>query len=407
MLGSNLSIRPSVVIKNRLLKSAMTEQLGDRLHNPTPELNELYRYWAKGGIGLSISGNIMIRRDALGEPKNVVLDEASDLQAFKQWTQAATLNNTHCWAQLNHPGKQIPRFLNSRPVAPSAIPLGEGLENAFAKPRSLTTEDVHDIVKNFATSARLASQVGFNGVQIHGAHGYLVSQFLSKRHNHREDEWGGSLEKRMAFPLAILKAMRAEVPESFPIGIKLNSFDFMRDGTDESEAMETLIALDEAGIDLIEISGGTYENPVLMTGRKTKASTVAREGYFLSFAEQARAKVKCPLAVTGGFRSRPFMEQALNSGATDMIGLARPLALDPDYPNKLLQDPDYQARVPRPDTGLRWLNKALALDVTYYERQLHRIAKNGVANPNLHPLMSGVETLLSTGWNAFKLRRGR
>ena len=133
-LATPLPLNTTTTIKNRFFKSAMSEQLGDKHHNPRPELARVYQRWAKGGVGLSVSGNIMIDRQALGEPSNVVLDKNSDFEAFRTWTKAATENNTHFWAQLNHPGKQIPAYLCKEPVAPSVIPLGAGLEKAFNTP---------------------------------------------------------------------------------------------------------------------------------------------------------------------------------------------------------------------------------------------------------------------------------
>ena len=188
---------------------------------------------------------------------------------------------------------------------------------------------------------------GFDGVQIHGAHGYLVNQFLSARHNHREDQWGGSIENRMRFVVEVYKAIRKEVGPKFSIGIKLNSADYMKGGFTPEESMQVLEKLGNMGIDLIEISGGTYESPS-MVGDKVKASTKAREAYFLDYAESARTLVKALLVVTGGFRSTQAMNAALQSGATDFIGLARPIAIDPEMPNKALADTNYSALVPSP-----------------------------------------------------------
>ena len=184
-LSSPLTLKNGATIKNRFFKSAMSEQLGDASHIPVPGLALVYQRWAEGGVGLNISGNIMVDRNALGEPRNVVLDEHSDLESFRRWTRAATVSDSHFWAQLNHPGKQIPSYLNKEPVAPSAIPLGGGLDKAFNTPRALEENEIRAIIQKFATAAELAKKTGFTGVQIHGAHGYLVSQFLSSRHNQR------------------------------------------------------------------------------------------------------------------------------------------------------------------------------------------------------------------------------
>lgn len=407
-LGTPLTLACGAVIPNRLMKSAMSEQLGDKACNPQPGLSEVYRRWAEGGIGLCITGNVMIDRSALGEPANVVLDERSDLEAFRAWTQAGSAGGTQLWAQLNHPGKQIPSFLSKEPVAPSAIPLGRGLDKVFNTPRALEDAEITQIVERYATSARLAKEVGFQGVQIHGAHGYLVNQFLSSRHNQREDRWGGSLENRMRFVLEVFAAMRRETGEGFPIGIKLNSADFMKGGFTEEESMQVVAALSEAGIDLIEISGGTYENPAMVgteAKRELKESTRLREAYFLAYAEKAREVTKVPLAVTGGFRSAKGMQDAIASGATDLVGLARPLTVVPDLPQRVLADPDYRVDVGNPSTGIKGLDQAMGISIVWYEQQIHRLAKGKEPKPNLSAWRAVWATLCGMGSEAFRRRR--
>jgi len=407
-LGDSFTLNNGQTIKNRLFKSAMSEQLGTKEHNPQPGLTTLYGRWAKGGIGLSITGNIMVDRTALGEPKNVVLDEKSDLTEFKRWAEAGKQNGAQIWPQLNHPGKQIPSFLNDEPVAPSAISLGRGLEKAFNTPRELTHDEILAIVNKFATSAKLAKEAGFTGVQIHGAHGYLVSQFLSSRHNQRNDQWGGSLENRMRFVLSVYTAIREQVGEDFPIGIKLNSADFMKGGFTEEESMQVVQALSDAGIDLIEISGGTYESPSMMGNdpkKKVKESTLKREAYFLGYMEKVRKLVDTPLVVTGGFRSAPAMTEALQSGATDFIGIARTTAVDPEFPNKLIADANYKMHLPDPTTGNKGLDTMGMISITWYEHQLWCLAKGKNAKPNLSAKGVVFKTVLSAGIYAFKKRR--
>lgn len=403
-LSTPFQLRNGVTLKNRLFKSAMSEQLGTLQHDPQPGLANLYGTWAKGGIGLAISGNIMIDRTALGEPKNVVLDEHSDLAAFRRWTEAGTANGTQLWAQLNHPGKQIPNFIAKVPVAPSAIALERGLEKGFNKPRALTEREIVAIINKFATAAELAKQVGFTGVQIHGAHGYLVSQFLSPRHNQRNDQWGGSLENRMRFVVEVYRAISARVGAEFPVGIKLNSADFMKGGFSEEDSMAVVKRLADEGIDLIEISGGTYESPSMM-GHKPADSTKNREAYFLTYAEQVRSLIDTPLVVTGGFRSATAMTEALRSGATDLIGLARPLAVDPELPNKLMQNPDTRIELRHLTTGFPAIDKMAMLNITWYEFQLARMASNRHPDPRLSEWSTFLKTLASAGMYAFRARR--
>ncbi|MBI5335943.1 MAG: NADH:flavin oxidoreductase/NADH oxidase family protein [Burkholderiales bacterium] len=389
-------------IRNRLAKSAMSEALGGPDGAPGPGLPVLYRRWAEGGLGLVITGNVMIDRRALGEPGNVVIEDDRHLDALRRWAQAGTAGGTQLWMQLNHPGKQSPRGLNRETVSPSAVPFPPQLASFFATPRELRADEIEDIVQRFARAARVAQQAGFSGVQIHGAHGYLVSQFLSPRHNIRTDEWGGTPDKRRRFVLAVLAAMRAQVGPDFPIGIKLNSADFQRGGFTEEESLDTVRALEAAGIDLIEISGGTYEAPA-MTGIRQpvmKDSTRQREAYFLEFAEKARAAVKVPLMVTGGFRTPQGMAEALASGAVDFVGLARGLALEPDLGQRLLAGQPGRHTVRMLKTGIGAIDRMGLLEVSWYTRQLHRIAAGRPPVPDESPL----KVFLITAW---KMMRGK
>ncbi|MCK5836301.1 MAG: NADH:flavin oxidoreductase/NADH oxidase family protein [Desulfobacula sp.] len=382
----------------------MSEQLGDKAHNPTQGLARLYAIWADGGTGLSMTGNVMVDRSALGEPKNVVLDNKSDKSLFQAWTEAGKKKDAQLWVQLNHPGKQTPSFLTKKPVAPSAIPLGKGLDKVFNLPIELSEDDIWKIIKKFGVSAGLAKDVGFSGVQIHGAHGFLVSQFLSPHHNQRTDQWGGTLENRSRFVLEVFREMRKAVGENFPVGIKMNSADFMKSGFTTEDSVEVAKALEEEGIDLIEISGGTYESPSMM-GNRTKASTKKREAYFLEYAEKLKKQIDVPIVVTGGFRSGSAMQDALESGRTDMIGLARPLAIEPDFPNKLLNDTDAQSTLEDPTTGFAYIDKMTMLSITWYEYQLAKLANGKKVNPNQNAWSAVFQTLVRLGVHGFLRRR--
>lgn len=403
-LNQQLQITPTATSKNRIFKSAMSEQMADRHHAPTDALIHLYKTWSEGGAGMLVTGNVMIDRNALGEPKNVVLDKQSDLNLFKRWAQAGTANDTQLWMQLNHPGKQIPNMLCKEPVAPSVVPLGNGLEDMFNPPRALTESEIEELIQRFAWAAKQAKDCGFSGVQIHAAHGYLVNQFLSPHHNRREDQWGGSLQNRMRFALEIYRAIRLQVGNDYPIGIKLNSADFQKGGFSEDDSMEVIKALQEEGIDLIEVSGGNYEHTA-MVGSEVKDSTKKREAYFLDYAEKASKLLSIPLVVTGGFRSAAAMNEALESGATDMIGIARPLAVDPALPNKLITNSQYKIELKPLTTGFAKLDFMSMLDLTWYEHQLDRIGRGKGAKPNLSPWRSVLRTFAIMGGHAFKRRR--
>lgn len=404
MISTPLELTKNTTIKNRFMKSAMSEQLADSDHNPGPGIDRLYRVWAKGGIGLSMTGNVMVDRKALGEPKNVVLDEHSDLGAFSRWAAAGTQQGTSLWMQLNHPGKQTPAFLSREPLAPSAVPLGKGLEKVFNTPREMTEAEILDVIEKFGVSAGLAKKTGFSGVQIHGAHGYLVSQFLSPHHNRREDQWGGSLENRARFVMSVYQSIRDHVGEEYPVGIKLNTADFMKGGFSMDDSAEVAMMLAQAGIDLLEISGGTYESPAMMSSH-VKDSTIKREAYFLEAAGQIRSQVDVPLVVTGGFRSARAMTRAIENGETDMIGLARPLAVDPEFPEKLMADAGHTLQLVTPSTGVRAVDQMVMLGLTYYEYQLSRIAQ-GKAPVNGGGYWKSVfQTLGRMGRHAFTRRR--
>jgi 2,4-dienoyl-CoA reductase-like NADH-dependent reductase (Old Yellow Enzyme family) len=405
--GAPFTLANGAVLKNRIAKAAMSEQLADGRHNPTARLERLYRVWAENDIGLLISGNVMIDREHLGEVKNVVLDDGSDLAAFRRWTAAASAQGTHFWAQLNHPGKQTPKMLTKEPVAPSAIALGHGLEQAFNKPRALEDAEIIALIGKFARSALLAKEVGFTGVQIHGAHGYLVSQFLSPLHNQRTDRWGGSLENRLRFAVEVYRAIRAAVGPGFPVGIKLNSADFQKGGFSEEDSMQVVEALAREGIDMVEISGGTYESPAMVGApqQPAKASTRQREAYFLAYAEKVRQRVATPLMVTGGFRSSAGVEAALAGGATDFIGLARPLAVEPGLASRLINDPGYRIDMKMPTTGSKLVDQMTFLAITWYEHQLARIGDGKRPLPRMNAWRSVAATLYGLGMMAFSRRR--
>lgn len=371
--------------KNRLIKGAMSEGLA----NTAGEVNKLhlglYETWAKGDLGCSITGNVMVDIRAKNEPGVVAIENEHDLAALKQWAAIGKKYNMIQLVQLSHPGRQCPRGLNKETVAPSAIGFSPTLSTAFGVPRALTEPEIWDIIKRFGTAARICKEAGFEGVQLHGAHGYLISQFLSPLSNIRTDQWGGSIENRMRFLLEIYKEVRQQTGENFIVSVKLNSADFQKGGFDESDAIAVFRAVDALGIDLIEISGGTYEAPA-MAGAKRKQSTVAREAYFLEFAEKIRSEVKTALMVTGGFRTRAGMDAALSSGACDFIGIARPLAVETDAPANLIAGNNVRYAVKPIKTGVAMLDKMAVMEVIWYAAQFKAIGQGKQPKPDLSPL---------------------
>ncbi|MCL6414114.1 NADH:flavin oxidoreductase/NADH oxidase family protein [Aestuariirhabdus sp. Z084] len=335
-LGSPLSLPCGAQINNRIGKSAMTEGLADAEDNPTPEHLRLYQRWSEGGAGLHITGNVMIDRRYLERAGNVVIEDDRALQQLSDWAKAGTVGGNHLWMQISHPGRQCPRLVNNQPLSPSSEQLK--LLGSFSRPQAMNEAQIEDAISRFARTAEIAKTAGFTGVQLHCAHGYLISQFLSPLTNKRNDQWGGSLENRARFALRAVRAVRDAVGDSFPVGVKLNSADFQRGGFSHEDSLQVASWLEEAGIDLLEISGGTYEQLSLlgMEPNEVRESTRKREAYFIEYATAMRGATKVPLMVTGGFRQRAVMEQALSNGEVDMVGLARPFCLDPDLPRKLI-----------------------------------------------------------------------
>ncbi len=347
-IASPLALPCGATLKNRIAKGAMTEGLGDAHNRATEAHVRLYRRWAEGGAGMLLTGNVQVDRRYMERPGNVAIDGPQSneaIAALRDYARAGTANDTHLWMQISHAGRQTPASVNKEPVAPSAKPL-EMPGGQFGRPRAMTGAEIEDVIGRFAHVATIARDTGFTGVQIHGAHGYLISEFLSPDVNSRTDEWGGSLENRARLLLEIVRGVRKAVGADFPVSVKLNSADFQRGGFSHEDAIRVAAWLDAEGLDLLEISGGTYEQPRLvglddMTLHPEKSeprreSTIAREAYFLEYAKDIRAAVKMPLMVTGGFRTAAGMNAALASATIDLVGLARPLCVDPAIPAKLL-----------------------------------------------------------------------
>ena len=386
-IAEPLQIR-NTTFKNRIIKGAMSEALANPAGQPNHLHLGLYEAWAKGGLGCAITGNVMVDIRAKNEPGVVVVESERDLEQLRQWANLGQHYGMVQLVQLSHPGRQCPKGLNKETVAPSAVPFSPMLATTFGTPRALTEDEILEIIQRFARSAQICEKAGFEGVQLHGAHGYLISQFLSPLTNKRQDQWGGSIENRMRFLLEIYQAVRAATSESFIISVKLNSADFQRGGISEEDVIAVFKAMDTAGIDLIEISGGTYEAPAMAGAKedKRKASTIAREAYFLDFAEKIRQQVSCHLMVTGGFRTAQGMNAALQSGACDFIGIARPFAVETDLADRLLVGQDVRYAVDKIKTGIPMVDKMAIMEIIWYAAQFKSIAQGKRPNPKLSPL---------------------
>ncbi|WP_335955487.1 NADH:flavin oxidoreductase/NADH oxidase family protein [Acinetobacter guillouiae] len=405
LLNQPLTLPNGFVIPNRLAKAATSETLATYSNNPTKKHIRLYQRWAASGIGMIITGNIMIDRRALGEPGNVVIEDERDFAILQQWAKTVTKQGSQLWAQLNHPGKQSPKGLNVRNISSSAVPFGAEMQSLFATPDEATHQEIIEIIQRFGRSALICKKAGFSGVEIHAAHGYLINQFLSPLHNLRTDEWGGTPEKRRKFLMDVYAEIRKQVGAVFPVAIKLNSADFQKGGFTEEDSLATIKALSKAGIDLIEISGGTYESGVAKAPQK--ASTIAREAFFIDFAEKVRAQVKTPLMLTGGFRSVEGMNQALGSNAFDVVGIARLMAIDPDAPKYLLAGTNSNQTVQQIKTGIKKIDQLGIMEVLWYTQQLSRIAKGRNPKPNESGLWAFIKSVLRSGWGTYKTQRTR
>lgn len=429
-ISSAFRLPCGVTVANRLVKGAMTEGLADVHNRATDKHVRLYRLWAAGGAGALLTGNVQIDRRYMERPGNVAIDgpqSAEALAGLRAFAAAGTAGGTQLWMQLSHAGRQTPISLAKEPVAPSAIAVGLP-GGHYGTPRALTEPEILDVIARFGHAARVARATGFTGVQLHAAHGYLLSEFLSPDVNQRTDAWGGSLEHRARLLIESVRAVRAAVGSDFPVGVKLNSADFQRGGFSHEDALQVAQWLDAEGLDFLEISGGTYERPTMTSGDALaldvdravhlRASTIAREAYFLEYAQGIRAVTTMPLLVTGGFRSTTGMNAALASRATDLIGLARPMCVQTDAPARLLDGRDTACRAWEAELRLgpgRWLGPTSPIDMVkflngmgsanWFMYQLLALGERGRVNTRMGLLRAFLTVQMSDRRQAAALQR--
>jgi 2,4-dienoyl-CoA reductase-like NADH-dependent reductase (Old Yellow Enzyme family) len=385
MLFTPLTLPNGAVVPNRLAKAAMEETLADAGQLPGPRIQRLYQRWAEGGAGLLITGNVMVDRRALTGPGTIVLEADTPLAPFKTWAQKARSHGAQVWMQISHPGRQVMANMGGLAWAPSAVALDLGKHSKmFAQPVAMGEGDIAEVIERFAATAHAAGQAGFTGVQIHAAHGYLISQFLSPLTNRRDDAWGGSLANRARLLLEVVRAVRARVAPGFCVAVKLNSADFQRGGFSEDDAKQVLAMLNAERVDLVELSGGSYESPA-MQGRTADGRTLAREAYFLEFASHLAAVAKMPLMTTGGIARRAIAEQVLQSGVA-IVGIGTALAAVPDLPRQWQAEKEPVARMP----AVAWQDKALTslAQMALVRRRLHALAKGGGALAAYNPVVT-------------------
>ncbi|WP_409310290.1 NADH:flavin oxidoreductase/NADH oxidase family protein [Pseudomonas putida] len=389
-------------VKNRIAKAAMEENMADAHQAPSEALMRLYQAWADGGAGLIITGNVMVDGRAMTGPGGVVLQDDQQLDKFKRWARIGRSGGAQFWLQINHPGRQMQSNLGQKTWAPSAVPLELGtMSKRFATPHAMTPGVIEEVIQRFANTARLGEQAGFTGVEIHAAHGYLLSQFLSPLTNHRKDEWGGSLENRARLLLEIVKAVRAVVSVDFAVAVKLNSADFQRGGFTTEDAKQVVEWLNDLGVDMVELSGGSYEVPA-MQGDARDGRTLAREAYFVEFARDLQTVAKMPVMVTGGIRRRPVAESVVQSGV-DMVGIGTALAIDPHLPREWLQGKDNAPQLP----PITWKNKAIAslANMAVVKFQLRKLSRAKKPDPSVSPLRALIQQQLFMACRARQYRR--
>ncbi|KAI6226507.1 NADH oxidase [Aphelenchoides fujianensis] len=350
VLGEKLQFGTSErVAANRFLKAALTERIATWVEGdpkasgiPTQKLLNLYTKWSHGGFGMILTGNVPVDYYHLESAGNMFIDERFDsderrakfedlARAMKSGGEALAV------VQLSHAGRLTPEALNPTPYSASDVHLSikrRGM--GFGKPKALTLEEIKsEVIERFVYAAKYAHDAGFDGCQIHSAHGYLLAQFLSPTTNKRDDQYGGNALNRVRLDLEIYDAIRKAIPDTnFLVGIKFNSVEFQQEGLDVDDSTIMCEAIDKKGFDFLELSGGTIEKSAF---HHLSDSTKAREAFFLDFAEKIRPSIKsAALYVTGGWRTAKGMIDAIQAGSTQGVGLGRPIAAEPDLPKKIL-----------------------------------------------------------------------
>jgi 2,4-dienoyl-CoA reductase-like NADH-dependent reductase (Old Yellow Enzyme family) len=382
-LFSALVLGSGGTLRNRVAKAAMEEGMAGDSQLPDERLTSLYRRWGAGGAGLLITGNVMVHAEALTGPGGIVLDDRAPLEPFERWAQAGKADGAAMWMQISHPGRQVQAKMPGVAWAPSAVAIELGKHSKrFARPVAMSAEQIGATVERFATTARLAERAGFDGVEVHAAHGYLISQFLSPLVNRREDQWGGSLENRARLLLDVTRAIREAVSRTFAVAVKLNSADFQRGGFDEQDAARVIEMLKPLGVDLVELSGGSYESPA-MSGRPADGRTAAREAYFLEMAAKLAKRSPLPLMLTGGITRRQTAEQVLSSRVA-LVGVASAMSMTPDLCNRWREDLEATERLP----AVTWSDKTLAsaAGMALARHQMRRITRGRHPTEKTHPL---------------------
>ncbi len=402
-LTEPLTLPCGLRIENRLGRAAMTEGIAGARNDPNERHERLYAANARGGAGLVLSGNVMVDRRHLERARNIVIDDATDQAALERWAQSAA--GTPTLVQLSHPGRQVNRFIQASPVAPSDGP-AVALAGLFNRPRALTAAEIEDVRDRFIRAGERVVAAGFAGVEVHAAHGYLLSSFLDPALNHRADEYGGELQNRARLLLEIVRGLRAGLAPGSAIAVKLDA----RDGAD-AQLAELAGLLGGAGADLLEISGGNYESPAMIgmdgDGHELRSE---HESPFWNSAAATSAAATVPVMLTGGFRTRAEVDSALALGVCDMVGVGRPLAVHPDLAGRFLRGEVDALDRPAPRMGgpgpvRRLLGPAAGSG--WYRIQLARTADGQMPLLRLPALLAALDYTMVDTAQALAGRRAR
>jgi len=315
-------------LKNRLVRSATGERMVDKEGRVTDELVKLYEQLARGGVGTIITGHSFVRPDGKSGWQMMGIHQDDMIIGLRRLARVVGQYDARILVQLNHTGRYAPgAIIGTNPLTPSVTEETKGMY----PPREMNEKDIGEIIQAFGQAAARAQEAGFDGVQIHAAHGYLVSQFLSPLSNRRTDAWGGDVRNRAKFLLEIYKNIRQTVGNKFAVWVKINCEDFVEGGFSLQDSLFTAGLLEKESINLIEISGGVSFQTVIRSNIGTKEP----EACFLPQAEQFRARLKVPLSLVGGIRSLKTMEMLIKDKGFDLVSLCRPLIYDPGLPLKL------------------------------------------------------------------------
>ncbi|MBF0610062.1 MAG: NADH:flavin oxidoreductase [Magnetococcales bacterium] len=319
-----------MVLKNRIVRSATWEGMCDARGAPTEKLINCYTALARGEVGLIMSGYAYVRRDGKQLPGKMAMDEDGLAGEMQRMVRAVHEAGGVLAVQLVHGGGQTgSKSIGRPPLAPSAIKVDQYPD----QPQELSLQDIQDLVLSFGQAARRAREWGFDGVQLHGAHGYLINQFLSPLTNQRSDDYGGSAENRRRFLMEVYRQVRQQVGRDYPVMIKLSGDDFLEGGLTEEESLQAAKWLSDNGIDALEISGGTPAS-----GKRSPARTEIhhpeQEGYHVPLSRIVKPEVSCAVMTVGGIRSHTIAKQVIAEGWADYVSLSRPLIREPDLPRK-------------------------------------------------------------------------